>query len=281
MQRVIYTNSRGESIILGNFRPFLLASIEGTGAVDTDVQMQKAPGQDGSTPIDTLLEPRVLPIEVSILANDKEEVYQYRQQLSRVFNPKLNGRLRYEYKGGVKEVECLIDQAPVYPTGRENRGNRFQRVLLTLICPNPFWLDEVINEEPMEAFIGLFEFPLEFPTEMGAQGDKRILTNIGDVETPVKITFNGPAVNPVVRNNTTGQFIKVNRTLGVGDTLVIDTTFGNKRVEINGQNVFNWIDLDSEFWSLQVGDNEIEYTADSGRDEATLMLEWRNRYVGI
>ena len=62
---------------------------------------------------------------------------------------------------------------------------------------------------------------------------------------------------------------------------LITTDFGNKRVEINGDNVFHWIDLNSVFWQLQAGDNIIEYTSDDEVENAKVKISYRNRYLGV
>jgi hypothetical protein len=287
MQKLTFTNSVGQSVVLSHRNPYLLTAIDGTGAMDVDTQLQKSPFQDGKTYVDNALEPREITLEVAILADDNESIFDLRKTLSQVFNPKLGeGVLRYEYDVYVKEITAVVDKPPVYPSGSSNRMEKFQKAMVTLICPSPFWLDIADVSEPLIAWLGKLQYPLTFPTEFGAQGDSRVLSNEGDVSTPLLIEFRGPATNPIVTNKTTGEFIKVNRDLTATDRLVIDTAFGRKRVEIvadNGTktNVFNWIDLNSTFFQLVTGDNEIEYNADSGKDTAVVTISWRNRYVGI
>jgi hypothetical protein len=287
MQKITFTNATGKSVMLSHNNPYLITAIDGTGAIDVDVQMQKSPFQDGRTYVDNTLDTREITLEVAILAGSNESIFDLRKTLSQVFNPKLGeGVLRYEYDGYVKEITAVIDKPPVYPSGSSNRMEKFQKAVITLVCPSPFWLDIATISEPLVAWIGEFKFPLSFPTRMGRQGDTRTLANDGDVSTPVVIEFRGPATNPKVANNTTDEFIKVNRSLTSSERLVIDTAFGRKRVEIVNDdgtttNVFNWIDLDSTFFSLIPGNNEINYTADSGKESAVVSLSWRNRYVGI
>jgi hypothetical protein len=287
LEKLIFTNSEGQKIIFSNDPPYLLTSLSGTGAIETTVHTQKAPHQDGSTFIDTNLQERPINFGLEIVASNPQELFSYRINLNKVFNPKLGpGILRYEYYGEAKEVEATVDLAPVFPDGSGNKGLEYQKALISLICPNPFWLDTFDTSEPLIAFIGGFQFPLSLPTQMGVQGDSRLLINQGDVHTPVLIEFQGPASNPVIKNNTTGEFIKVNRDIGPDQKLVINTAFGQKRVEIENSdgtftNVFNWIDLDSTFFSLIPGDNEIEYQADSGGNYAAVTVTYRNRYVGI
>lgn len=210
--------------------------------------------------------------------------------MAQVFNPKLGlGTLKYEYDGGIKCIACVPDGLPVVPSAVQNSSSRTassQLATINLVAPIPFWTDELSVSNPMSAFIGKFILPFHLPAVIGVQGSKQIFTNLGDVPTPVTILFKGPATNPVVTNLTTGEFIKINRTLADGDTLTVNTAFGNKRVEItdsegNVTNAFNWIDQASTFWNLEVGDNEIEYSADSGQENAIVSITWQNLYVGI
>ena len=120
------------------------------------------------------------------------------------------------------------------------------------------------------------------PTKFSTAGPRIInVVNNGDVETPIKLEITGTATNPKILKRLTGEFIKVNRTLTTDDTLVITTDFGNKRVEQNGVNVFNYIDLNSTFFSLDVGDNVIELITDDVTDNANIKITYRNRYLGV
>ena len=282
MQRLTFTAANGQQIKMDT-RPFRLLTLQGAGAVQTDIQTQKAPYQDGATYIDALLEPRFLLLDVAIMAESSEQLYQHRRKLAQVFNPKLGpGLLRYEYDGGAKEIEAVAELAPEFPTGRDNRMPGFQRAILSLVCPSPFWLDNYTVSEEIVTWIGGMTFPWVLPSRFAMKGPKIInIINRGDVETPVRIEFRGPATNPRVANRATGEFIQINRELLPGDVLIITTDFGAKRVDINGQNVFNWIDIDSSFWQLQVGDNVIEYSSDDPVESAAVTISYRNRYVGV
>lgn len=282
MEKITFINAMGEQITFDT-KEYRLLKLSGTGAVQTDIQTQKSPFQDGRTYIDNTLEPRTISIEIGIFAVDKEDLFRKRRKVSRIFNPKLGlGKLIYEYYVGTKEIEAISELAPVFATGHENETNTFQRALLTMYCPNPFWQDELETSKEIVTWIGGMTFPLKLPTKYSTAGPKRInVINEGDVETPVKIEFRGPATNPKIVNHATGEYIKVNRTLLQDDVLVITTAFGNKRVEINNQNVFNWIDLNSVFWQLQPGDNIIEYTSDDEVENAKVKISYRNRYLGV
>lgn len=281
-EKLIFTNSQGLSVELGNEGPFILTKIEGTGAVTADIQTQKSPFQDGMTYIDNTLEPRLLAIEIMILADSEEAMTRRRRKLLQVFNPKLGpGRLIYEFGGSIKEIEAVPELAPVFPDARPFEDT-MQPGLISLYCPTPFWLEQFEQSQEIAAWIGGLKFPLRFPTTfaMKGPGQKTVINN-GDVETPVRIEFIGPAANPRITNTTTGEYIQVNRRLEPGERLIITTDFGNKRIKINGQNVLHWIDLKSVFWQLQPGDNIVDYSSDDQMEPASVVISYKNRYVGI
>ena len=290
-EKLVYENSKGQSIQFGNEKPFILVNVAGTGNAEVDVQTQKAPFQDGATYIDSLLMQRDISLTVLVLAENQEELFMRRAELQSVLNPKIGpGALIYDYGIDKKLIEAVPSVLPAFVPGEENRTSVSQVAQIEITCPDPFWRVDYAIEEPMAAFVGMFEFPLGIPEsegiEMGTEGEIRVLLNNGDVTAPVEIEFKGPCTNPRIDNHTTGEFIKVNQELGENDVLYINTAFGNKRVEIKDEdgiatNAFGWIDLASTFWQLQPGENEIEYTADTGQENATLMVSWRERYLGV
>lgn len=280
MQKVTFVNAKGERVEIGYGPPFFLSKIEGLGDVTANIHNQRAPYQDGSTYIDATLQIRPISIDVEIM----ERIEENRRLLSRVFNPKLGeGVLTYENNIGKWQIKVVPEHVPVYP---DSRPRMYQLAMINLIAHDPYWKSAEIISNPMTAYRGLFKFPLTFPTQMGEVGSTQIFVNEGDVDTPVQIEFRGPALNPRVTNKTTGEFIQINRELEDGDRLIVDTTFGNKRVEIirlDGtiENVLNWIDLNSTFWQLIPGPNEIEYTADAGQTNAVVSIKWRNQYLAV
>jgi hypothetical protein len=70
-------------------------------------------------------------------------------------------------------------------------------------------------------------------------------------------------------------------TMNAGDRLVIDTTFGQKKVELNDVNVFNKLDFASTFFNLQIGENSIDFSDETGSTETTIHFIYRNLYITI
>lgn len=267
MFKLVFENSKGESVELFS-RPYRLMRVDGLGDVGVDVQTQKAPFQDGESLIDTVLEPRYLQIEVKIIGDNSADVEAKRRRLASVFNPKLQlGTLRYIRDDMIREIKAVAESIPVFPDGSTNRGRTFQKAVINLIAPEPYWRSPTIEELP--AYEKLFEWPSDYWElgddgniyfEMGLQRTERIVVNDGDAPMPFIIYFYGPAERPFIENRTTGEFIQINKRLEENEILKVDTE--EKSVvyidpEGNETNVFNWLDLSSTFFYLQLGENEI------------------------
>lgn len=283
-EKVTFINNRGHSIELSNRLPFLLESVEGRGGVEANVQMQSAPYQDGATYIDTLLSTRPLTLQVSLIAESRDELNNLRHRISNIFNPKLGvGQLIYQNGDTERTIEVVVDGSPAFPVG-DAKGKWYQKTAINLIAPNPYWQGKEIENYKLEDFVGNFRFPFHFPVRFATRGDSKLLINKGDVPTPIKVEFRGPVNNPRITNLTTGEFIKVNRAIPEGYKLILDTSFGNKRVEIVApdgviQNAFHYIDLESTFFNLDVGENRFSFITEGGNPE--VYVEYKNRYLSV
>lgn len=237
-EKVIFTNAKGQSVELTNRLPFLLESVEGRGEVDADVQMQTAPYQDGATYVDSLLATRSITLNVSLIAENRDDLNSLRHQISSVFNPKMGkGKLVYSNSQTEREIEVVVDGSPAFPVG-DAKGKWFQRTAINLIAPDPYWRDIFTENYKLEDFVDV----------------------------------------------TTGEFIKVNRTIPPGYKLVLDTSFGNKRVEIVApdgvvENAFHYIDLESTFFSLEVGEIKFGFITEGGNPE--VYVEYKHRYLSV
>ena len=183
----------------------------------------------------------------------------------------------------MREIEVVSANVPIFPTG-EAKGKWFQRTIINLIAPNPYWEDTLEENYKLEDFVGSFKFPFHLPTRFSTRGDSKVLANYGDVPTPIEVEFRGPVTNPVITNQSTGEFIRINREIPIGYKLILDTSFGNKRVEIiapdgTTTNGFHFIDLQSTFFGLDTGDNRIGFAAEGGSPE--VYIRYKHRYLSV
>lgn len=270
--------SNNRSLVMdGNL--YKIVSVEGLESSEYNIEVENNNRYDGGYTRRKQIRLR----DISIIA-DFRGTYteQERQNLISFFNPHHEGNLIVNYCGTERSIKYEVQGF------KDNRANLYEYLTLKidLVCPDPFFktVDETLMQ--ISTWIGGWKFKFKLPFRFKQRGESRKnIYNEGHVETPVEIIFKGPAVNPCVINHATGEFIKVERTLTTDDTLYITTEFGNKKVEIerNGvrNNAFNYIDLDSTFFQLKVGDNMIEYTTDNDLEPQSVEIRYRNRYLGV
>lgn len=287
MKKLIYRNSLGAEFEFTNTAPFLLNKIDTSN--DVNVYSIKGMAQDGESYLGNTLDARDISLEVTVIANNKEELINYKDKINKVFNPR-NGEGYLIYKDDIKErkIKCIVNKLPYFTVV----NGRVNKCLVSLIANNPFWIDISESKEEIALWKGDFSFELEIPfdgIEMGHREPSLIVNvnNTGDVESGMRIEFKALATltNPSLLNVNTQEFIKINKTMSAGEIISISTYFGNKNVisTLNGFtiNAFNYIDFTSTFLQLHTGDNLFRYNADTGLDNLEVSLYHENQYLGV
>lgn len=261
-----------------------------TGGEEANMVTTEVWNQHGNTPINAFMQvyDGELVFIIDTSTKNPEEIKEARRKIVNICNP-LNGLIKMTITlndDSVFNRDITFSSAPHFPIGQENRNQIWQKVQLFYTSNNPFWYAE---EEIVESFQGaepLFEFPFSMsptaPIKFGNVIPSKIAINEGQVEAPVVIEIEGACINPRIENETTNEFIAFkDLTMIATDRLVIDTTFGQKKVELNGVNVFNKLDFSSSFFNLKIGENSIDFTDDSGTNEATIHFIYKNLYITI
>jgi len=286
MQKLTFKNSIGE-VDIGQSRPYLLQTVDGISGLGVTEETQKAPYQDGDTFLSNNFITRDIVINGMIML-DTCEIEDTKEELARIFNPKLPATLVYTNGTITKECSVNLRRSIRYAQANDRKGVNYQAFQLLMTAHNPFWLDIDYSSKILALSVPAFEFPLiaEPTFEFETEGTNRAtITNNGDVVTPVEIVFTGPANKPKILNETTEEYIEVNKNLNIGETLTITTDFGNKKVIFNDGtndvNAFGLIELDSVFWQLQRGENVISYSAATGISTANMRISWKERFTSI
>lgn len=282
MEKFIYTNPRGQSITIQYGGSYILESYDGLAAAEVVPISSRGYKQNGYSLAHTSLGTRIINIYFYVQANTMEDFYEKRRYLSAVFNPLLGeGTLAYTNNYITKSISVL---PTVLPTPVEKYGT-LQLLNLELTAHDPFWYDISENKLIMTGFTGGLTYPLESVDYQFADiAAVTTIDNVGDWATPVRFEFVGAMTNPQITNTTTGEFIKVIKTLTEGEQLIIDTAYGNKTVTYisntgASSSAYHLITNDSSFFQLQMGGNRLAFVADTGTPE--IFINWRNRYVGV
>ena len=111
--------------------------------------------------------------------------------------------------------------------------------------------------------------------------------NEGDVSTGMRVRFValGTVKNPILLNVDTGEFIKINVTMQTGDTIEVSTKYGSKGAKLIRDGVetdyFRYVDVDSTYMQLAIGDNNFRYDAESGVNSMEVSIFYNKEYLGV
>lgn len=222
------------------------------------------------------------PIAISADYLGNEDKSNKRQELIRFFSPFSSGILTVNQLGVEREIEYEVES---FHFTSQNIYDVLE-FEIELSCMDPMFQDIVQTGETISTWVKGWAWKFTLPFKLKERGEpKKNVFNSGHTEAPIEIYFHGPAVNPKITNLSTGEFIRIKRELTSDDILYINTGFGQKKVEIIRSGVstdaFDYIDLQSVFFSLQVGDNMLEYTSENGLDPQSVEVRYKNRYIGV
>ena len=272
-----------------------------TGLESSDIEISKSDNAlvDGETVDGLKIKGRPIHIEASFrdLKNNKEN----RQNLIKFFNPKYTGKALIEYMGVSRNIEYRLEGWTF--KAKASLDARLA-IVVDLYCPDPYMLNIDNFGKNMAAYTPLFTFPwiitakkvtgLKRPYSGLALGGRAAgyrtlhkevaLSNDGDVPTGVIIKFvatRGPVSNPKITRTGTGQFMRVKVEMAKGDVLVIDTNERHQIVELNGVNCYQRVDRRSEPFQLDVGENYLEYAADTNYVNLDVNIYYTPKYLGV
>ncbi len=296
MQKLEIINlALNESIVFSSVgnpnEDILLSHIEGLGHPGATSQKSQGVNQDGCNSEDSLLDPRVIKLQTTIRTQDREKLYELRRKIFRIINPKTynqatgkRGELLIYYTNDYKKYRIYgkVEDSAEFNDRKKNHD----KATISFYCQDPYWLDEEGQDIDIKSVQGGLKFGLTLPNKFSTVSFYKEIDNKGDVEAPVQIEYIGPAKNPKVTNETTGEYIQVNMEIDENERLIIDTREGKETVNLitphEIKDVYNNIDLKSTFFKLIVGKNLIKYSSDiEGAKDKVIIKDYTNKYVGV
>nr|DAR05084.1 MAG TPA: tail protein [Caudoviricetes sp.] len=282
--KIVFT-SNGKEMAFGKHSAYKIRSIQGLETSDITLTATENAGIDGATVTNRRLGPRHIDIVGGIPSGDREV---YRENLVRFFNPANEGTAIIEYCGRKRKVGYLIENVDF---GTLDSVYKIPEFTVSLYCENPMLLSTSSYGRNIAAFIPQFSLPFKCTVEkkqiMGYQkiSQSILIANDGDKAVGAEFVVTatrGEVDSPTIRNETTGQYIKVMRKLFMGDTLQISTIPRQKEILINGSNAITDMDRMSDL-SLCIipGDNVVEYDAEDGMTNMDVRLYYTPEYLGV
>ena len=124
--------------------------------------------------------------------------------------------------------------------------------------------------------------PAMAPFRLGtAHGSQLVLYNNGNVDAFPFIHVQGQLTNPVIINNTTNQFFKLNYTFPTGSTGSIDMSQGADALANGVTNINNFRASGSSAWPLVLGANNISLQTSNPSDVGHVTLEYYHLRTNI
>lgn len=289
-EKLTYINSRGETLEFSTTSVLhcnVSKDVTGIAGIDNTIYKTNSMGQHGDTYISQRYEARDITIVGHINSRDKDRVLELRRKAEKILNAELDAKLIYTYKDFVRVIDCKVDGRPQF-----KRGSVFMQYSIPLTCCNPFWKEETEARKDIASWVPSWEFDFELPEEGIELGyrEPSIIVNVyneGDIKSGMRIEFRaiGTVVNPVLLNVNTQEYIKVNATMEAGDVITVNTDYGSKGATLDreGETVdyFRYIDVDSTFIQLDIGDNVFRYDAESGAAALEATIYHNNKYLGV
>jgi len=288
--KVFLCNTNGESLEINtNYSSTFRLNQDLTGIESTSYShsSEQSPFQDGLQYYDTYANAREISFSFLIQATSYSDMWltSKRRDIIRVLNAK-NGLLtfRLELDDGTQyDINGSIQGIPTIKSAGYKPKDAICNI--DLICFDPWFRNANKNMNILSLSTGGFTLPFSLPLNLGTYGCDTI-TNNGDVASSVLITINGPATNPTIENETTGEKIDITKAIVVGEKIVIDTDVNTpfvKYIETDGTEsvLFNAVDIDSEFFQLQPGSNVIKLLDTEDLTGSTFIFSWFDKYSGV
>lgn len=228
-----------------------------------------------------VLSPRDISIVGWIIGTSEAEIQSRKVLLNRSINPKYKVSLEYNDYA----ISFYPDNSIQYSTTYSENNEYMCKFQIQGTAPMPlFTLIDLIEYRQTVDMTPLFKYPFSIPKDRGIMfavlsfESISNMPNRGDVESGfiihfrVQEEFEGQVVNPIVRNATSGEEIKLSYTMRVGEEIEICTVLGEQYVTLFSEDGsetdgMKYVTFDSDLdMVLKLGLNSIEFDADENGD---------------
>lgn len=293
IKSVTVINHLGDTLKIESRNPeasgFLISSIDGLGPGSADISTTELAATDGSVFNSARLISRNITIDLIFMGNPTIED---------------SRQLTYKYFPLKKDLTLIIEtdnrtlQIDGYTESNEpDIFSNQEGTTITINCPNPYFYSMGTNVTVFSGIEPMFEFPfcndsltekLLIMSEIRTKYENVVFYQ-GDAETGMimKIHFIGEVTGISIFNLKSREIMKVDTTklaaivgspIKAADDLIISTIRGHKSLtfyrEGKSYNVLNALDRDSDWLQLDIGENVIAFTAESG--ETNMLFEINN-----
>lgn len=258
------------------------------GTIEGKHQSSKYIGQVGEYVSYSSMGTRSISISGWVIGASESDIRNSKAILNRLVNPL--DELKLEV------FDCLLFFKPDSTIKYSSSYNENNEVLCKFIIQGtafaPLFVSQNGQTVDLAYEVPVFHFPLVIPEDgiVMSYREPALIKNVynaGDVETGVEIIIvaNGAVKNPTIINASTNEFFRINKVLEAGERISICTSSGEEKVlgKLNEveMNYFEYIDLDSTWLQLNVGDTLLKYDADENINLMEVTLKFTEKYLEV
>lgn len=274
-------NIGGRSVNIGGSSVFSLVSVKGLESAEYFASLSPNGAADGSFIRGLSTPERIIEFTLSFAADNSTQ--SRREFLISALAPDTLGTL-FVRRGGLRRKISAAVKSVKYEACTSARR---VRTIVALICPNPYFTDELPHIYSIRRSVPLLTFPFNSIAGVGITASlirtnySVTICNDGHCDagfTAGLRSLSGGTVNPSL---TCGdKLIRLLDSSVAGDFYSVSTVEGDKRIEKNGESFYAF-DRHSVFFTLDKGVNTINVDADSGEDATEAVISCEFRYFGI
>lgn len=218
-------------------------------------------------------------IERQIVGKLIRKINEQKYDMLKTFAPGMFGTLYFNER---YTCRCVVKQSPQFGEGKNK-----ETFVLTLFCPNSYWLSAEGKSYILGGYSPAFRFPVNYatPHRFGTKNPTAFINCVNDgavsVDFTARFTADAPVENYGIMNAVTFEYIKIFDNLDIGDETVVYRKNGRLIVEKNGEDIFSLLDEDSNLFSVNAGDNPLKATADSGDENLIVSVSFFEPYSGV
>lgn len=231
---------------------------------------------DGSERRDIFYSERVFEISGIIHAENADEMVKLKRRLISRCCLKEEFMIEYFNRCEKYVAPCFFDKLPTF-------GNRQGWILpfkLYTVIPGFFWQSALLHKIDIFGYEDEMTESFTLPCVFTSRFHKKAVSNMGDGAVypvfVVKCNASSPGSTILLKNNTTGKQVLINYQTSDGEVVTVDMANQYVQSSING-NITNRVTLDSEFFSLEQGVNEIE-SVSAGN---VVVTQFREQFLGV
>lgn len=285
MLRCWVETESGQKLELTQNSEYDVINIEGLNPVGATINTYKIGVSDGEHYNSSYVNMRNIVLYI-VPKNKSNDIETNRLALYKYFRPKHKIRLYFQHDSRDVFIDGYVETVEI------SLYSQLEQFQISVICPQPHFLDVATTQGDFTQIENLFEFPFAIEEEgiefsRFGQIDDIYINNDGEVETGLIISLYafGSASGIELYLNDTQYFKLGDLSLETGDILTINTNKGEKSVTLlrNGTeiNCINYVSKGSTWFTLDIGENKISKIIGSGMESVNIDVSYYIKYIGV